>query len=119
MRKYHGKVTYRYVEETAPGVFEEVEKSRTYKGDVIEERRSLAYRDTINGSLGTSTRVSIVADKFAFSHFTDIVSLELWGKRWQVSSAVPAHPRIECTLGDLYTVNTEDDDEQEASTDGQ
>lgn len=120
MRRYRGRITYRYVEETSPGVFEEIETSRIYRGDVIEERRSLAYRDTINGSLGTSTRVSIVADKFAFSHFTDIVSIELWGKRWQVSSAVPVHPRIECTLGDLYTVNTEsDDEEQEASTDGQ
>ena len=105
MKKYRGLVTYRYVEETEPGVFEEVESSHIYRGDIIEERRSLAYRDAINGALGTSTRVSIIADKFAFAHFTDIVSVELWGKRWEVSSAVPFRPRIELTLGDIYKVN--------------
>lgn len=117
MKKYHGQITYRYIEETEPGVFEELEKSRVYRGDVIEERRSLAYRDAINGELGTSTRISIVADKFAFGHFTDIVSAELWGKRWEVSSAVPSYPRIVLTLGDIYKVNAHEETEVEMEED--
>lgn len=117
MKKYRGKVTYRYDDEVEPGVFEEIERTRTYRGDVIEERRSLAYRDTVNGSLGTSTRISIVADKFAFAHFTDIVSVELWGKRWEVSSAVPSYPRIDLTLGGLYKVNAHEETEVETEED--
>lgn len=113
MRKYRGTITFVYDEETAPGVFEEQRVSRIYRGDIIDERRSLAYRDSINATTGTSSKISIVADDFAFSHFTYIVSAELWGHIWQVTAAVPACPRIELSIGDLYKI------EQEEETDGQ
>lgn len=111
--KYRGAITFVYNEETAPGVFEEQRISRIYRGDVIDERRSLAYRDSVNASIGTSSKISIVADDFAFSHLAYIVSAELWGFTWQVTAAVPVTPRIELSLGDLYKVESEED------TDGQ
>lgn len=113
MKKYYGSITFVYDTETSPGVFEEQRVVRKYRGDIIDTRRSAAYRDSVNASIGTSSKISIVADDFAFSHFTYIVSAELWGHEWQVTAAVPAHPRLELSLGDLYKI------EQEEETDGQ
>lgn len=114
MNKYRGRIAYAYHEETSPGIFEEFTQVRYRRGDVQEERRSLAYREFVNGERSMNLKLSIVADKFDFAHFSDMVWAELYGKKWVVESAVPASPRINITLGGLYHENTEEEDNTDA-----
>ena len=111
MNKYCGLIGYAYHEETSPGIFEEKNISRTRRGDIQEERRNLYYKDSVNGERTVTATISIVADKFDVAHFTDMVWAELYGKKWEVSSARPSYPRIIIQLGNLYKENLEEEEE--------
>ena len=107
MGKFRGYVGYTDTVETQPGVYEEVYVKRTYKGDVLEERKTLTYQDSVNGKVGTSLKISIVADKYAFSNFGKICFVDIWGQLWEVSSVTPQPPRLVLHLGGLFHKNPE------------
>lgn len=107
MGKFRGYVGYTDNVETQPGIFEEVYLKRIYTGDILEERITRAYQDGVNGKFGTSLRLRIVADKYAFGHFGKICFVELWGQLWEVSSVTPQPPRLELHLGGPFHKNPE------------
>ena len=100
--KWFGKVGYGVSTETAPDVWENVITEREYYGDAIRMTRRLEGANEIIDDLAVSVTISIVADPFAYNNFHTIEYAEYMGNKWKVSSADPAYPRLNLTLGGLY-----------------
>ena len=115
MTRYFGKVGFVMTVETDPGVWEPVEQSREYFGDVISNaRRWSAKTDSTNDNLAISNQVSIVADAFALDNMGAIKWAEFGGARWKVSHVNVEFPRLVLTLSELYSLSREVAENEEA-----
>jgi hypothetical protein len=101
MARFCGKVGYVTREETAPGVWEDAIVTRTYYGDVIRNKSMWQIGESINDDINISTDISIMADAYAYQHFSEIRFVEFMDAKWKVTSASPERPRITLTLGGL------------------
>lgn len=105
MTRWHGKVGYSETEETAPGVWTPPHDTvREYYGDIVSNStRWSGNPDSTNDNLTVNTRISIVADAFAFEKFYSIKWIEFMGVRWKVDSVDPNQPpRLILTLGGVW-----------------
>lgn len=102
MARFCGKVGYITTEETRPGIWEEIVVERTYRGDTIRNKSMWQSTESVNDDINISSDISILADAFAYQHFSEIKYVEFMGAKWKVTSATPERPRITLTLGGLY-----------------
>lgn len=100
--RFCGKVGYVTTEETRPGIWEEVITERTYRGDVLNNNSHWENGEGINDNIEITSSISILADAFAYQHFSEIRYVELMGAKWKVKTATPERPRITLNLGGLY-----------------
>ena len=107
-RKFRGYVGFFLWHEPEPGVTEGRIDRRVYRGDILEERQSYTRGDTVNGKYTISDKISIVANRFAFDHITEIVYVEHLGQKWEISSIDIAYPRLILHLGGLYHEESEE-----------
>ena len=106
MTRYFGKVGFVKTVEVEPGVWEPEEVVRSYYGDVISNaRRWSAKSDSTNDDLAMNNQISIVADSFIRDNSGAIKWAEFCGMRWKVTNVNIAIPRIELTLGSVYTAS--------------
>ena len=80
--KYCGSVGYMVTEETLAdgeptGVFVEKIVEHTYFGDVLKNTSGWQNGEHLNDDLKVNVRISIVADPFAFNHFSEIRELDV------------------------------------------
>lgn len=108
MAKFHGKVGFTTTEETSPGVYEEVATERTYKGDLTRMNGSHIASEGLNPNVRINHTLSIMADKYALSHISDVRYVEWLGKHWKVTSFEVNRPRIVLYLGELYNEQQSD-----------
>lgn len=102
MSRFYGTVGYITTEETRPGIYEEREVQRCYFGDIIKPKTSWQQGMGINDNLNLSVEISIMADPYAYDHFSEIKYVECMGTKWKVNSAIPDRPRISLFLGGLW-----------------
>jgi len=102
MARFCGKVGYLITEETRPGIWEDNIVERTYRGDIVKNRSTWQSTESVNDDINISSDISILADAFAYQHFSEIKYVEFMGALWRVTSASPERPRITLTLGGLY-----------------
>jgi len=104
MGKYYGKVGYVIPTKVVDGVYANVEPIvRPYYGDTIEETVRFAEDSKqLNDQLRIRVKISILADKFAYDHFSKIKFCEYMGVLWKVTDVAPGRPRIVLTLGGEY-----------------
>ena len=102
MAKFYGKVGYSVTTETAPGVFTDAVTEQTYYGDVLKDSSSWKKGDDRNDDLVINNRFSILADQYAYQHFSQIKYVEWMGALWKVTSAEVQRPRIILTIGGVY-----------------
>lgn len=103
--KYFGKIGYGSTEETAPDVYEERVEEREYFGDVSRNVRRTQRGEGLNDNLELDNVISIVADPFAFTHFSEIRYI-LWnGAKWKVKNVEIQYPRLILTIGGVYNEN--------------
>lgn len=103
--KYCGKVGYVETKEseTNPGVYEEVITERTYRGEVNKLSSKWDQADyTTNENISIRNTISIVADPYAYSHFSHIRYIEFMDTKWEVSSIEVSRPRLIITIGGEY-----------------
>ena len=105
MAKYFGKIGYGMTEEVSPGVYEERINERTYYGDVSRNVRRYQRGESVNDNLELDNTVSIVADPFAFEHFSEIRYIVWNGAKWKVKSVEIQYPRLSLTIGGVYNEN--------------
>lgn len=103
--KFYGKVGYVVSEEstTNPGVWEEIETERYYYGDVESRRASWQNQsDSTVGDKKVTNKISILADQFAFEHFSCLRYIEFMGVKWEVTDITVERPRLIISTGGVY-----------------
>lgn len=101
--KYYGKICYAEEAETEPGIWTKQKTIREYYGDVQRlSRRQQANSQSTNDSINIQTVISIVADPYAYDHFTSILYVEYMGVKWKASDVEVVMPRLNITLGGEY-----------------
>ena len=108
MARYFGKVGFVMTVEVEPGVWEPRDTPCEYFGDIISNaRRWSAKSDSTNDDLAINNQISIVADNFALENVGAIKWAEYLGQRWKVTNVNVAFPRLELSLGEVYSGSLE------------
>ena len=103
MSKWFGTVGYFVTEEIAPGYWEEKITERQYYGEAIKTSfRAQQDSNTTVDDININTQISIIADPFAYAHFSTIKYVEYMGTLWKVRSADIQFPRLNLSLGGVY-----------------
>lgn len=105
MAKFHGAIGFANLVETAPGVWTEEIKERTYSGDLKRNTRRLQTTDQVNDNLVISNEISIIADPYANNNFHSMRYVEFRGVKWKVTNVdATKYPRLILTVGGVYNV---------------
>lgn len=108
MGKFCGKIGYAICEETQPGFAVEQIVEREYFGDMTRNYRRLESDTKINNDFNLSQDISIVADPFAYQHFTSMRYVRYMGNTWRIVGVEEKYPRLVLTIGGLYDGETLD-----------
>lgn len=104
MNKFYGIVGYAETAETnSPGIWVDKITERNYYGDVL---RNTSRWETVSGqlndNLNVNNSISILADAYAYDHFSEIRYVEWMGARWTVTNVEVQRPRLLLTIGGVY-----------------
>lgn len=102
MAKFRGIVGYVETQETKPGVFEEISTKRVYRGDVLRKSRRAESSEQLNDNINISNQISILADEYAFKHFSSIRFVQYMNAYWKVTDIEVNHPRLTLSIGGIY-----------------
>lgn len=102
MAKFSGLVGFVKMVETEPDIWEPVETTRTYYGDMLKNRRIWEKTTNPNENLNVSNDISILADDFAKENIGYIKWVEIMGSKWMVTSISIEYPRLVLSIGGLY-----------------
>lgn len=102
MAKFYGEIGYGFATETSPGVHKDVITERNYFGDVVRLSRELLETEFVNNDISVGNSLSIVADAYAFEHFTAMRYVKWQGKYWTIKLTEVQRPRLILRLGGLY-----------------
>lgn len=102
MARFYGKVGYGEIQETRPGVWEEVATEKDYYGDVLQFIRRSETGEHLNDDLNVNNKISIVADPFACQNFHAMRYVEFMGAKWKVTNVEVQYPRLILTIGGVY-----------------
>jgi|SRR5687767_1081826 len=102
MAKFFGEIGYGFATETSPGVWKREITERSYSGDVVRLSRELQETEAVNDDISIGNAVSIVADPYAFEHFSAMVYVNWQGNLWKIRNVEVQRPRLLLRLGGLY-----------------
>lgn len=100
--KWFGKIAFADQKDDGTGVWKSVITERDYYGDVLRNSKRDENSTVINSNITLSNQLSVVADPFILDFFTKIVYVEIFGKKWKVSSVDVNYPRLTINFGELY-----------------
>lgn len=100
--KWFGKIAFADQKDDGTGVWKSVITERDYYGDVLRNSKRDENSTVINSNITLSNQLSVVADPFILDFFTEIVYVEIFGKKWKVSSVDVNYPRLTINFGELY-----------------
>lgn len=101
--KFFGKVGFSRENETQPGIWKSVVEEREVYGDVLSNvRRWDPSTETVNDSVTTSNRISVVADRFMCENLGAMRYIKWNGTVWAIKSVELVRPRAILTLGGVY-----------------
>ena len=110
MAKWYGKVGYITEVETSPGIWDVIPVERSYYGDAYRVKSKWSPSSgNLNDNLTISNQISIVADPFAYQHFSSIKYVEFMDAVWEVDSIEPQYPRLILNIGGLWNGRREAD----------
>lgn len=102
MPRFYDKVGYETAGTYVDDVWTASIIERDFKGDVLEELRSLEPSEKVNDDSRLQNRISIVADAELLEHFSTIKYVIHRGTRWRVQSVADEYPRLILSLGGVY-----------------
>lgn len=102
MAKFFGEIGYGFATETSPGVWKDVITEKSYFGDVIRLSRELQETEFVNDDISVGNSLSIVADAYAFEHFTAMRYVKWQTGFWRIKTVEVQRPRLILRLGGLY-----------------
>lgn len=104
--KFYGAIGYGVTRETAPDVYGEEIVEHEYYGDVTRNFRRWQSGQTLNDNLELDNVISVVADPFAFEHYSEIRYVVWNGAKWKVKNVEVQYPRLILTIGGVYNENS-------------
>ena len=102
MARFSGLIGYVTQEESVPGVWSSVERTRKMKGNVIRQTASVVTGEGVNDNVSLNHRVSLIGDAYAFDNYFNIKWVKMDTKRWKVTSIEVERPRIIVSLGGIW-----------------
>ena len=103
MTRFAGKIGYSDTIQIRPGVWVDHITEREYRGDVLQDSRSLdGAADKLNDDLSINNSFSVVADPYAYQNFHAIRYIWWMGQRWKVRTVEVQRPRLLLTIGGVY-----------------
>lgn len=102
MSKWYGSVGYSITQETKPGVWKPTNVERKYYGDCIKKSSRWENSGNVNDNLTFNMEISILADPFAYQHFSELKYVEFMGSKWKITSVSVDRPRITLSIGGVY-----------------
>ena len=102
MAKFYGAIGYIVQVKTGPGVWEDKEVEKIYRGDVILNQQRWQKSEEISDNFNLDNSISILADEFAYDNIGYIKYIVYRGKKWCVQSLAINRPRIVLQIGGLY-----------------
>lgn len=104
MGRFYGRVGYSETVESFEGSQVWIDKitERRYFGEVINYKTRWQSSQNLNDDLKPSTTIEILADEYAYEHFSRIKYVEWMGVLWKVTDVAPRRPRLVLTLGGEY-----------------
>ena len=102
MAKFYGAIGYIVQVKTGPGVWEDKEVEKIYRGDVILNQQRWQKSEEISDNFNLDNSISILADEFAYDNIGYIKYIVYRGKKWCVQSLSINRPRIVLQIGGLY-----------------
>ena len=103
MAKWYGRVGYVETVEIEPGVWEPKVTERPYFGDLLKNvSKWVTNSNSVNDNLNIANQISIVADSYAYQHFSSVKYVEFMGAMWDVTSVEPQYPRLILSIGGVY-----------------
>ena len=103
MAKWYGRVGYVETVEIEPGVWEPKVTERPYFGDLLKNvSKWVANTNSVNDNLNVANQISIVADPYAYQHFSSVKYVEFMDAMWDVTSVEPQYPRLILSIGGVY-----------------
>jgi hypothetical protein len=104
--RFYGQVGYVSTGEVRAGVWAEKDPvERPYYGDVLRYTRRWQSTDQLNDNLNISNQISILADPYAYEHFSEIRYVYWKNVKWKVTNIEVNYPRLILTIGEVYTEN--------------
>lgn len=101
MAKFYGKIGFESEEETRPGIWEGFVE-RYYRGDLRKVMDRVQEKGQVNSDITLSNTLSVLADNFMLTHFSDIRYIEYIGIKWAVNSVEVDPPRLTLHIGGIY-----------------
>ena len=104
MTRFSGVVGYGSTieEPSGSGIWVDDIVEYSYFGDVVRDTRKLEPGEHLNSEISVQNSISIVADAYANQHFFNIRYVELYGKKWTVTSVEVRSPRLILSIGEPY-----------------
>lgn len=101
--KFFGNIGFVHQKETVPGIWETIAEEREAYGDVLSNvRRWESTSETVNDSVTSSNRLSMLADRFLCEHIGAMRYVKWNGTVWAIRSVELVRPRAILTLGGVY-----------------
>lgn len=102
MAKFYGRIGFTKTIEIAKDVWEPLDVTRYYTGDLIRNQRRWSNGESINEDLDVSNEISVLADDFIQQNLGAMKWVEVMGYKWKINSITLEYPRIRLTLGGVY-----------------
>lgn len=102
MAKFYGEIGYVTSVEKRPGVYVEEPSEYKYVGDIIRSNSRWESSGGVNEDITFNNRISIVADSFAYEHFSQIRYAVINGIPWVVTQIEVSAPRLILSIGGVY-----------------
>lgn len=103
--KFYGTIGFSlgFVEEPEDsGVFKDKLVERKYAGDITRLHSKIESSSKRNDDISINNEISILADPFAYEHFSNIKYVEFMGAKWKINSIEVQRPRLILSIGGLY-----------------
>lgn len=102
MARFYGQIGYGESVESVPGVHKDVIVEKDAYGDILRNSLKTDKGDKVNADLSINNSISIVANAYAYEHYSLIRYVKLMGAFWMVDSVTIESPRLILRLGGVY-----------------
>jgi hypothetical protein len=109
MALFAGKVGVELPGSLVNGVWTADIEERDFKGQELNQVRSIEAADKVNPDYRLQNRISLVAHPYLVENLAKIKYVKVEGVRWIVNSVEREHPRLILSLGGVYDGKTPDD----------